>query len=64
MSLASQLEAMLIGLFEADLAVKMNRAEPEAAVTAWLGEYVLGAARKAGWAPAGGSGSAGPQDAV
>ena len=40
-----ELEAMLRGLFEADLAIKSNAAEPEAAVTAWLGEYVLGAAR-------------------
>lgn len=40
-----ELEAMLRGLFEADLAIKSNAAEPEAALTAWLGEYVLGAAR-------------------
>jgi DNA polymerase III delta subunit len=39
-----ELEAMLRGLFEADLAIKSNAAEPEAALTAWLGEYVLGAA--------------------
>lgn len=42
------LEAMLRGLFEADLAIKSNEAEPEAALTAWLGEYVLGAAERAG----------------
>jgi hypothetical protein len=34
---------MLIGLFEADLAIKTQSAEPEAAVTAWLGTYMLGA---------------------
>jgi DNA polymerase III delta subunit len=39
----AELEAMLIGLFEADLAIKTQSAEPEAAVTAWLGTYVLGA---------------------
>ena len=38
----SELEAMLNGLFEADLAIKSNAAEPEAALTAWLGTYVLG----------------------
>lgn len=43
----TELEAMLSGLFEADLAIKTNAAEPEAALTAWLGEYVLGAARRA-----------------
>ena len=36
-----ELEAMLLGLFEADLAIKANQVEPEAAVTAWLGEHVL-----------------------
>jgi DNA polymerase III delta subunit len=40
-----ELEAMLGGLFEADLAIKTQSAEPEAAVTAWLGTYVLGASR-------------------
>ena len=38
----SELESMLNGLFEADLAIKSNAAEPEAALTAWLGTYVLG----------------------
>lgn len=37
-----ELEAMLLGLFEADLAIKANDVEPEAAVSAWLGEHVLG----------------------
>ena len=32
---------MLNGLFEADLAIKRNDIEPEAAFTAWLGEQVL-----------------------
>lgn len=41
-----ELEAMLVGLFEADLSIKTNTAEPEAALTAWLGEFVLGAARR------------------
>jgi DNA polymerase III delta subunit len=41
----AELEAMLSGLFEADLAIKTQAAEPEAALTAWLGTYVLGAAR-------------------
>jgi DNA polymerase III delta subunit len=36
-----ELERMLRGLFEADLAIKSNNIEPEAAVTAWLGEQVL-----------------------
>jgi DNA polymerase III delta subunit len=36
-----ELERMLRGLFEADLAIKSNDIEPEAAVTAWLGEQVL-----------------------
>jgi len=44
---ADELEEMLRGLFEADLAIKANTAEPEAAVTAWLGEYVLGAVKSA-----------------
>jgi len=36
-----ELERMLRGLFEADLAIKRNDIEPEAAITAWLGEQVL-----------------------
>jgi DNA polymerase III delta subunit len=38
----AELEGMLTGLFEADLAIKTQSAEPEAALTAWLGTYVLG----------------------
>jgi DNA polymerase III delta subunit len=41
----AELEAMLEGLFEADLAIKSNASEPEAALAAWLGTYVLGVAR-------------------
>ena len=37
-----ELETMLIGLFEADLAIKTNAMEPEPALVAWLGEYVIG----------------------
>jgi len=37
----AELERMLRGLFEADLAIKRNDTEPEAAVAAWLGEQVL-----------------------
>jgi DNA polymerase III delta subunit len=37
-----ELEAMLIGLFNADLAIKSNAMEPEPALVAWLGEYVIG----------------------
>jgi DNA polymerase III delta subunit len=36
-----ELEAMLRGLFEADLAIKTNEMEEEPALVAWLGEYVL-----------------------
>lgn len=43
-----ELEAMLRGLFEADLAVKTNASEPEPAVVAWLGEYLLAAPRRSG----------------
>ena len=39
---AVELEAMLIGLFEADLAIKSNAMEPEPALVAWLGEFVIG----------------------
>ncbi len=42
----AELEAMLNGLFEADLAIKTQAAEPEAALAAWLGEFVLGVDRK------------------
>jgi hypothetical protein len=37
---------MLTELFEADLAIKTQAAEPEAALAAWLGESVLGVARR------------------
>lgn len=37
----NELERMLNGLFEADVAIKRNDVEPEAAVSAWLGEQVL-----------------------
>ncbi len=43
---AVELEAMLNGLFEADLAIKTNAMEQEAALAAWFGEFVLGAARQ------------------
>jgi DNA polymerase III delta subunit len=36
-----ELDAMLIGLFEADVAIKSNEVEPESAVVAWLGEHLL-----------------------
>ncbi len=36
-----ELESMLRGLFDADLAIKENRVEPESAVAAWLGEHLL-----------------------
>ena len=41
-----ELEAMLIGLFEADLAIKSNAMEPEPALVAWLGEFVIGMPRE------------------
>lgn len=43
----AELEAMLRGLFAADLAIKRNDMTPEAAVVAWLGEYLLGTRRGA-----------------
>lgn len=45
---AAELDAMLIGLFEADLAIKTNTMEPEPAIAAWLGEHLLGADRARG----------------
>jgi DNA polymerase-3 subunit delta len=42
---AQELKAMLNGLFEADLAIKTNVMEPAPAISAWLGEFLLGAAR-------------------
>ena len=44
----AELEAMLRGLFEADMAIKENRMEEEPAVSAWLGEFLLGTRRAAG----------------
>lgn len=44
---AAELEAMLTGLFETDLAIKANDLEPEPAIAAWLGTYVLGTERPA-----------------
>jgi DNA polymerase III delta subunit len=41
----AELEAMLAGLFEADLAIKTNAMAPEPALVAWLGEFVLGTER-------------------
>ena len=38
---AAELEAMLRGLFEADLAIKTNATDEEPALAAWLGEYLL-----------------------
>jgi hypothetical protein len=38
---------MLIGLFEADLAIKTNAMEPEPALVAWMGEYLVGTPRVA-----------------
>jgi DNA polymerase III delta subunit len=42
-----ELEAMLRGLFEADLAIKTNAMQPEPAVAAWLGEFLIGMPRMA-----------------
>jgi DNA polymerase III delta subunit len=42
-----ELERMLIGLFETDLAIKSNAMEPEPALAAWLGEFVIGMPRAA-----------------
>ena len=39
----AELEAMLHGLFEADLAIKANEMAEEPALVAWLGEYLLAA---------------------
>ena len=43
-----ELEAMLIGLFEADLAIKTNVMAEEPALVAWLGEHLLAAERTRG----------------
>lgn len=42
---AEELEAMLNGLFEADVAIKTNAMDPEPAVAAWMGEHLIGAQR-------------------
>jgi DNA polymerase III delta subunit len=42
---AAELETMLTGLFEADLAIKANDMDPEPAISAWLGTYLLGVPR-------------------
>jgi len=44
----AELEAMLIGLFEADLAIKSNAMQPEPALAAWIGEHLLAARRRSG----------------
>ena len=36
-----ELEAMLIGLWEADIAIKSNEMEEQPALAAWLGEHVM-----------------------
>ena len=40
-----ELEAMLVGLFEADVAIKSNAMEEEPALVAWLGEHLLASGR-------------------
>jgi DNA polymerase III delta subunit len=40
-----ELEAMLVGLWEADLAIKTNELEEQPALVAWLGEFLLARAR-------------------
>ena len=37
-----ELEAMLVGLWEADVAIKANQMDEEPALAAWLGEHLLG----------------------
>jgi DNA polymerase III delta subunit len=39
----AELEAMLQGLFEADVAIKTNAMDPSSAVASWLGEFLLSA---------------------
>ena len=36
-----ELEAMLVGLWEADIAIKSNDIDEEPALAAWLGEHLL-----------------------
>jgi DNA polymerase III delta subunit len=38
---ADELDAMLVGLWEADVAIKTNVMDEEPAITAWLGEHLL-----------------------
>lgn len=40
-----ELEAMLRGLFDADLAIKRNEMDPDSAISAWLGEHLLATRR-------------------
>lgn len=42
----AELEAMLQGLFDADVAIKTNAMDPAPAVAAWLGEHLLGGTRR------------------
>jgi DNA polymerase III delta subunit len=44
---ADELDAMLLGLHEADVAVKTNVMDEEPALVAWLGEHLLGSRREA-----------------
>jgi DNA polymerase III delta subunit len=43
----AELEGMLRGLWEADLAIKMNEMEPEPALAAWIGDQLLARGRRA-----------------
>lgn len=40
-----ELEAMLTGLYEADVAIKSNVMDPEPALAAWMGEFLLASRR-------------------
>jgi DNA polymerase III delta subunit len=40
-----ELEAMLVGLYEADVAIKSNAMDEEPALVAWLGEHLLATGR-------------------
>ena len=42
----AELERMLTGLFEADLAIKANDMEPEPALVVWLGSFLIGMPRE------------------
>jgi DNA polymerase III delta subunit len=42
---ADELDAMLIGLWEADVAIKSNEMDEESALVAWVGEHMLAASR-------------------